>query len=164
MAVPCRPLVEVIAQVPDWRQRRGQRHALGAVLALACAALLAGARSYRAMADWGRHYGQPLTTALGFTHTPTPCAATLHRILAHLDVAALERLLGDWALEVLAALPAEPAAVEGLAIDAKRLCGSAKRGAPLVHLLGAVSHRFGMLVRQRGLTDKTHEATALADL
>ena len=63
MAVPCRPLVEVIAQVPDWRQRRGQRHALGAVLALACAALLAGARSYRAMADWGRHYGQPLTTA-----------------------------------------------------------------------------------------------------
>ena len=72
MEATCRPLIEVIAWVPDVRARRGVRHPLGAVLALACIALLCGARGYRAMAEWGRNYGPEVTRSLGFTRVDTP--------------------------------------------------------------------------------------------
>src|SRR5690348_16338663 len=107
MVAVCPSLVDVIAQVPDFRQAQGRRHPLVAVLGLACAALLCGARSYRAMAEWGRNYGPALARALGFTHPTTPCAATLHTILRQVDPEALEAVVGPWALAVLAALPPE---------------------------------------------------------
>jgi len=50
---PCRPLLAGIATIPDVRDRRGKRHPLVGVLALACVATLCGARSYSAVAEWG---------------------------------------------------------------------------------------------------------------
>src|SRR2546425_11077720 len=75
-----RPLIEVFTAIPDFRQSRGKRHALSAIFALACCAMLGGARSYSAIAEWGRNYGTRIARALGFTHD-TPCAATLHTIM-----------------------------------------------------------------------------------
>jgi hypothetical protein len=74
-----RPLIEVFADIPDWRKSRGKRHPLSAILALSCCAMLCGYRSYSAIADWGRNYGTAIAHAWGFTHS-TPCAATLHTI------------------------------------------------------------------------------------
>ena len=65
-----RPLIEVLAEMPDCRSNRGQRHPLAATLALACSALLCGYRSYTAIAEWGRGYGARLTCAVGFTRQP----------------------------------------------------------------------------------------------
>jgi hypothetical protein len=89
MIAPPRPLMEVFAAIPDLRKPRGQRHPLTAIFALACCAMLYGARSYSAMGSWGRHYGTRITQALGFTHA-TPCAATLHTIFRHVDRDACE--------------------------------------------------------------------------
>jgi DDE_Tnp_1-associated len=47
---PC-PLLEVFAGMPDVRSRRGLRHPLASMLALACCAMLCGARSYSAIAE-----------------------------------------------------------------------------------------------------------------
>jgi DDE_Tnp_1-associated len=79
-----RPLIEVVAKMPDCRSNRGQRHALAAILAVACSAMLCGSRSYIAIADWGRNYGARLMRALGFTLQP-PGAATLHTVLRRVD-------------------------------------------------------------------------------
>jgi hypothetical protein len=45
-------LAEFLAAVPDHRRAQGRRHALATVLALAAAAVRAGAKSLVAIAEW----------------------------------------------------------------------------------------------------------------
>src|SRR5688500_17499752 len=105
MDSPLRPLVANLHDIPDPRHPRGRRHPLVAILALVCVAMRCGYRSYRAIAGWGRCYGQKRVRAWGFTRDKTPCAATLYHVLRHLDGPLLEATLGAWAESVLTALP-----------------------------------------------------------
>jgi predicted transposase YbfD/YdcC len=159
-----RPLVASLHEIPDPRYSRGRRHPLVAILALMCVAMLCGYRSYSAMAEWGRCYGQKLARALGFTHAKTPCAATLYQVLRQLDGNLVEATLGAWAASVLTALPPAPGELEALAIDGKTLRGSRKQGAPAVHLLSVLSHRLGLTLWQQAVADKTNEIPVLEDV
>jgi DDE_Tnp_1-associated len=51
-------LLPVLAAVPDPRARRGVRHRLAVILGLALCAVLAGARSFTAIAEWAVHADQ----------------------------------------------------------------------------------------------------------
>jgi hypothetical protein len=51
MVAQPRPLIEVLAEMPDFRSHQGKRPPLAAILALVCSALLCGYRSYTAMAE-----------------------------------------------------------------------------------------------------------------
>jgi len=143
--------------VPDFRQRRGLRPPLVAILALACTAMLCGFRSYSSMVEWGRIYGPELMRALGFTRVRGPSVGTLHAVLRQLDRDALEAKLGAWAEAVLAATPAGSDGPEGIALDGKTLRGSRKQGAPGAHRLAAVSHRLGLGLAQQAVPDTTNE-------
>lgn len=129
-----------------------------------CAAMLCGYRSYSAIADWGRCYGQQLARALGFTHDKTPCAATLHHVLRKLDGPLVEAALGAWAESVLTVLPPAAGELEAMAIDGKTLRGSRKQGAPAVHLLSALSERLGLTLWQQAVADKTNEIPVLEEM
>jgi hypothetical protein len=54
MLVPdqCRSLLDDLTQIADPRHRRGRRHPLATVLAVAVAAVLAGAKSLAAIGEW----------------------------------------------------------------------------------------------------------------
>src|SRR5689334_24235356 len=143
-------LIEVFSQIPDFRQSRGKRHPLSAILALAVAAILCGYKSYSAIAEWGRFYGQALAAALGFTHHQTPCAATLHNVLRRIDKELLEAKLAAWAQAVLQA-SADSGALDAIAIDGKTLRGSRKQGCLEAHLLSAVSQRLGLTLFERAV-------------
>ena len=156
-----RPLIEVFALLSDFRKPRGKRHPLAAIFALACCAMLCGARSYSAIADWGRNYGMRIAQALGFTH-PTPCAATLHTIFRHVNREEFEAHLGAWANRIVESLPAGPEMPEpAVALDGKTLRGSKKQGAPGTHLLSALAHHVGVTLAQHAVDDKTNEITAV---
>ena len=125
--------------------------------------MLCGYRSYSAIAEWGRNYGARMAHALGFTHN-TPCAATLHTVLLHVDRDAVEAKLGAWAEGVVVSTPAPSAGEAAIALDGKTLRGSRKQGAPGVHLLSALSHRLGLTLAQQGVEDKANEITQMAVL
>lgn len=81
----CIPLVEILAEIPDFRKAKGKRHRLLAILALACAAMMCGYQSYGAITEWGRNYDRKFTKTLGFIHKKIPCAATFHTIFRNID-------------------------------------------------------------------------------
>jgi DDE_Tnp_1-associated len=56
MVAQCRPFMAALAEIPDFRKARGKRHPLGAVLAVVCAAILGGSRSYSAAAQRAHDY------------------------------------------------------------------------------------------------------------
>jgi hypothetical protein len=156
-----RPLIEVLAEVPDPRSRQGRRYPLPALLGLACAAVLCGARSYSAMAEWGRNYDPTLLRALGFTRQTAPCAATLFLVFRALDRQVFEQVLGRWAAEVLVQTESSEA-LDALALDGKTLRGSHKQGAPGTHLLSVVSQTLGLTLAQTAVDSKTNEIPVAA--
>ncbi len=157
----CRPLIAVLAEVPDFRKSQGRRYSLASILALACAATLCGYKSYGAMAEWSQHYGRDLAQRLGFKDGKTPSVGTLHTIFRHLDKQALETVLCGWAESIVAQRQGKR---KGIALDGKTLRGSAGQGALDVHLLSAVSHGLGLTVGQEAVDDKTNEIGAVQAL
>lgn len=164
MTEQCPVLLDLLAEIPDFRQAQGRRHPLSAILALSVAACMCGYRSYGAIAEWGRNYGTELLSALGFTHRRAPCAATLNTVLRGLDTEAVERVLATWAEGVLATLAMPPQALEAIAIDGKTLRGARRQKAPGAHLLSALGHRLGLTLGQQAVADKTNEIGAIGDV
>jgi len=161
------PLAAVLADFPDFRDPRGVRHPLHAVLSLSCVAMLCGARGESAIAEWAENYGERWRAPLGFTRPDGPCQSTVQRIFKGLDCDALEARLGQWAAQVIACCPAlidTPLPFEAMAIDGKTLRCSARCGAADAHLLSAFSQRLGVVLGQVAVPDKTNEITAIDDL
>ncbi len=131
------------AEVPDPRDPHGTRYRIGAILALAVCAMLCGARSLYAIAQWGRDHGPEMRAALGFKET-TPCVATLHLLFKRLDRDRQEEELGKYfAQQGLA--PGE-----GIAIDGKALRGIHGEELPGVHLVAAYAHKASRVLAEKG--------------
>jgi hypothetical protein len=103
-------LKDALAEVPEFRQAQGRRYDLLPVLLLCCVAVMCGARSQAAIADWGQNYGARWLSRPGIRRPRGPSQPTLHRIFKGLDCARLEQCVTAWAERVLAACAA-PAGV-----------------------------------------------------
>src|SRR3954464_10937848 len=84
-------LVQALKAVPDPRRRRGRRHGLQSGLLLALQAVMAGASSWVAIAQWAA----TVPKALGVCAAP-PSAGTLRPGLPSGDIAAVEAALTGW--------------------------------------------------------------------
>ena len=157
-------LKDALAEVPEFRQAQGRRYELWPILLLCCVAVMCGARSQSAIAEWGENYGTRWLARLGIHRRRGPSQPTLHRIFKGLDCACLEQCVTGWAEAVLAACRAPADVLEALAIDGKTLRGSARQGAAESHLVSALSHRLGVVVAQLGVASKSHELGHLEPL
>jgi predicted transposase YbfD/YdcC len=153
-------LLPVLAAIPDPRARRGVRHRLVVILGLALCAVLAGARSFTAIAEWAADADQGTREALGVTGV-VPCEYTFRRILQNLDADALDDAAGAWAQQRTA--PA-PGVRRVIAVDGKTLRGSGARGEPGRHLLAALDHARGVVLGQVDVQAKTNEIPMFAPL
>src|SRR3954451_22191152 len=97
-----------LAAVPDLRGRRGRRHELTGVLAIAACACLTGATSYVAISEWAAAQGRAVLDCLDEQpcRRSLPCEATLRRCLQGTDAPALDAAVAGWAGTRLAAAQA----------------------------------------------------------
>jgi predicted transposase YbfD/YdcC len=153
-------LLAALAGVPDPRARRGVRHHVTSILALAVCAVLAGARSFTAIGEWAADASEQVLSALDVGVCP-PCESTIRRTLQRLDGDELDTAIGGWA-----AGRTEPPAGQRrvLAVDGKTVRGSAGDGQDARHLLAAVDHRTGVVLGQVDVASKTNEITLFPEL
>lgn len=143
-------LLEALSAIPDPRKARGRRYRLATVLTLAVCAMLSGARSLYAIAQWGRdHNAADIRAALGISHADMPSVATLFRVFRDLDRDALEAALARWVQTRL------PPGERVLTLDGKTLRGIHGEEVPGVHLVAALTHGSGQVLGQKGAVTAT---------
>jgi hypothetical protein len=153
-------LLAHLARIPDPRSPHGQRFPLTALLATACAAILCGARSFAAIAQWGRSQDIGLMHRLGFHRTP-PTSGAYRYLFLRLQAEQLEAALTGWIAPLV-----EPKAnrLRPTPMDGKTLRGSHGPLHAAVHLLSVLDGPTGGVLRQAAVDAKTNEHKAALDL
>jgi predicted transposase YbfD/YdcC len=173
----CSGLLAFLAKLPDPRDRRGLRHELVGVLAVAVCAVLAGAKSFTAIGEWAADAAPSVLRALGVRADPltgvvqAPDEATVRRLLTAIDADALDAAVGAWLVTLPSAPavqpPSDASAVgvprRAVGVDGKTLCGSGPAGAQ-VHLLAAMDHVSRAVLAQVQVDGKSNEITAFRPL
>lgn len=162
-------LVQALTVVPDPRRRRGRRHGLQSVLLLALQAVMAGASSWVAIAQWAATAPQSLGVC-----GPPPSSATFRRVLAAVDITALEAALTTWVTgrqtRARAQQPTGTTAAECrtvLAVDGKTLRGSKDGDGQQTKLVCVYDHAHRLVLTQSAVAGGDELAaftTALATL
>jgi len=97
-------LLDRFAHIPEHRHSTWVDHPLPAVLALCAGAVVAGMRSFTAIAGWIADASEEiLTCAYAGSGQPVPVTgpsrSTLWRVLTGLDAPALDTAIGDWLID-----------------------------------------------------------------
>ncbi|WP_280686062.1 ISAs1 family transposase [Kitasatospora sp. MAA19] len=164
-------LLARLAAVPDPRGPRGRRHPLVFVLALATCAVLAGAKSLAAIAEWAADAPPTVLFRLGGTcRNPdtgpiAPTEATTRRVLQRVDGDALDAAIGAWLAERGRTADRTDASSRraAVAVDGKTVRGAQRADGTQVHILAAMNSQ-GLVLAQREVDVKSNEITAFRPL
>jgi predicted transposase YbfD/YdcC len=152
-------LLELLAQVPDPRKRRGRRHPLAGLLAVGIAAVIAGSRSFAAIGQWAADAGPVVLGGLGADRGPAE-ESTFRRAFALVSADVLDQVLGAW-------LHARASRAGGrlvIAVDGKAVRGARDAAGKAPHLVAALAHGIGAVLGQVAVTAKSNEIPAVRDL
>lgn len=152
-------LLDLLAQIPDPRMRRGRRHALGGLLAVGIAAVMAGSKSFAAIGQWAADAGADVLVGLGASRGAAE-VSTFRRAFAALDADKLDQVLGAW-------LWTRSSQVNDrliIAVDGKTLRGAKDKNGQQPHLVAALAHGIGVVLGQVAVAAKTNEIPAVREL
>jgi predicted transposase YbfD/YdcC len=152
-------LLDLLAQVPDPRERRGRRHPLAGLLAVGVAAVIAGARSFAAIGQWAADAGPAVLAGLGAARGPAE-ESTFRRAFALVGPDKLDQVLGAW-LHTRAVLGGGRLVI---AIDGKAVRGAKDKAGKAPHLVAALAHGIGAVLGQVAVDAKSNEIPAVRDL
>ena len=164
-AVEAITLIAALGLVPDPRKARGRRYSLQSILMLALTGVMAGARSWTALAQWARE-GQHKVRLCG----PPPSLWTFRRVLCDVDVTAVEAALAAWVLGRRQAAahtesggPVGPRAAGRvvLSCDGKVVRGSRTIDGTATALFGVFEQQHQLVLTQRAI-ENGNEIAAFA--
>src|SRR3954447_21344602 len=152
-------LLDLLAQIPDPRKKRGRRHCLVGLLAVGIAAVVAGSRSFAAIGQWAADAGTDVLATLGAARGAAE-ESTFRRAFTALDADKLDSVLGAW-------LWTRTSEVTGrlvIAIDGKTIRGARDKDTKAPHLVAALAHGIGAVLGQVAVAAKSNEIPAVRDL
>jgi predicted transposase YbfD/YdcC len=158
-------LLQALSAVPDPRCPRGLRYPLAGLLAVGVCAVMAGASSFSAIADWLHDLDDIARARLGFIKD-VPATSTMWRLLTRLDADLLATILAGW----LRTRTGSPATVrrsryrQVIAIDGKTLRAARRPDGSQVHLLSALDTSTGIVLAQVTVAAKSNEIPAFTPL
>jgi predicted transposase YbfD/YdcC len=152
-------LLDLLAQVPDPRKRRGRRHALAGLLATGIAAVIAGSRSFAAIGQWAGEAGPDVLAALGAERGPAE-ESTYRRAFALVSADVLDRVLGAW----LWTRAVQAGGRLVIAIDGKTVRGAKRGNGKTPHLVAALAHGIRAVLGQVAVDEKSNEIPAVREL
>lgn len=160
-SAPLTQLLKVLEQVRDPRARRGVRHRWCGLVAAGIAAVVAGAGSFRAIAEWVADQDVETLAMLGLTGSRAPSEPTIRRVFTTVDADQLDRVLGLW---MWTRTRSGPDGRRVIALDGKTVRGARHHhlatGAPgsvAPHLVSAYDHHSGTVLGQLSVAAKTNE-------
>ncbi|TAM94987.1 MAG: ISAs1 family transposase [Rhodanobacteraceae bacterium] len=153
-------MLSALRAITDPRRRRGVRHQLVVVLAVAVCAVMAGARSYVAIAEWAHDLPVGLRRRLGICRVP-PSESAIRRVLQLVDPHLLDRTVCGW---LAARRTQDGPRWQAIAVDGKAVRGARRADGRAVHLLAALEHADAVVRGQRVVDGKTNEITEFAPL
>ena len=179
-------LVEALSEVPDPRKARGIRHGVLTILLLGACAVLTGARSFAAIAEYAHDTGRAILDRLG-VGTVVPHESTIRRVLQDLDSDAVEAAMRSWALAQLADRPTPDGVPtreqrQVMALDGKTVRGAHIPTTPAAatttdatdggggggyrqpHLVSVLDQASGALLGQVAVQEKSSEIAAFTVL
>lgn len=163
-------LLAYLTQVPDFRKARGQRFTWAYLLALVATAVAAGQTTVLAMVSWATTHAPELLSALQPPCPRIPASATWRRLVAKIDIAALEQQAAAYNQTLAAADPVVGSLTmcngevwHGQAVDGKAVRGASAHGAD-TFLVSLVRHENAYVLAQAAVNVKTNEITAVPAL
>jgi predicted transposase YbfD/YdcC len=152
-------LLDLLAQVPDPRKRRGRRHPLAGLLAVGVAAVIAGSRSFAAIGQWAADAGPDVLAVLGAVRGAAE-ESTFRRAFALVSPDVLDRVLGAW----LWTRAVQAGGRLVIAIDGKAVRGAKNKAGKAPHLIAALAHGIGAVLGQVAVEAKSNEIPAVREL
>jgi predicted transposase YbfD/YdcC len=152
-------LLDLLAQVPDPRKKRGRRHPLAGLLAVGIAAVIAGSRSFAAIGQWAADAGPEVLSALGAVRGPAE-ESTFRRAFALVSADALDRALGAW----LWTRASRAGGRLVIAVDGKAVRGARGKDGKAPHLVAALAHGIGAALGQVAVDAESNEIPAVREL
>jgi len=152
-------LLDLLAQVPDPRKKRGRRPALAGLLAVRIAAVIAGSRSFAAIGQWAADAGPDVLATLGAVRGAAE-ESTFRRAFALVSADVLDRVLGAW----LHATAVRAGGRLVIAIDGKAVRGAKGKDRKAPHLVAALAHGIGAVLGQVAADEKSNEIPAVREL
>lgn len=154
IAAVARPgLLAVLESVPDPRKKRGVRHRFGAILLVSVCAVVSGARSFAAIAEWA-------ADAVGELGFAAPNASTIRRALSALSGDGFDTAIGAWLSgRVTAAWAGAPGRRRrrAIAVDGKALRGSRDGEQRARMVMACLDHDSGVTLGQVEIAEKSNE-------
>lgn len=151
-------LIDLLQTVSDPRKRRGVRHSVASIVAIALCAALSGARSFCAIAEWAQALSREGLKRLGVKGPSAPSEPTIRRVLQRLDAERLDATIGQWLIKQY------PLAGRAIAVDGKTLCRGYDGTKRAPHLLSAILQQEGVVLGQIAVEEKTNEIPKLPQL
>ncbi|WNV82148.1 ISAs1 family transposase [Umezawaea sp. Da 62-37] len=157
-------LLEVLESVPDPRRKRGVRYRFAAILFVSVCAVVSGARSFAAIAEWAADAAEDTLSGMGIG---APNASTIRRALSALTGDGFDTAIGVWLSgRVKAAWMGAPGRRRrrAIAVDGKALRGSRHGEQRARMVMACLDHDSGVTVGQVEIAEKSNEIPMFAAL